>query len=98
MAAGTDLELGFHQHSGCIASVGIMTGHAFTTLEGFVVRAGGFTFHHICVTAIAKFWTGSFEQFCIGTGMPFMTGETFASKHRFMGVGLFELDFRIRMA
>ena len=37
VATGTDLDLWFHQHSGGIAAVRIVAGHAFTTLERFMV-------------------------------------------------------------
>lgn len=98
VAVGTDLDLGLHQHTGGIAAVGIVAGHAFTTLEGFMVGTVYFGLHHLRVTVVTEFRTSSLEKFCICTGVSFMAGETFATDHRLVGIGLFELDFCIRVA
>ena len=98
VAAGTDLDLGLHQHTGGIAAVGIVAGHAFARLEGFMVGTAGFALHHLRVATATEFRTGRLEQFRIGTGMPFMARQALAAHHRLVGVGLSELQFRIRVA
>lgn len=98
VAAGADLQLGLRQHTGGIAAVGIVAGHAFTGLEGFMIGSAAFTLHHLRVAAAAEFRTGGLEQLDLGSGVPLMAGQTLSADHRLVGIGFFEPGFRIRVA
>lgn len=86
------------EHSRNVAPVGIMTGKAHSTLEGFVVSATGFQFHEIVMAFCAESRSLGLQQFFLIAAVGVMASITGAAGHRFMCPGFEEARLGIGVA
>lgn len=94
----TERSLFVHNHSLCVAGVGVMACETFPLRKRAMVRAARFRLHQIAVTLGAHFGAAPPQQILLIRSVGAMAGITSPVQNGLMRIGLQELSLGTRMA